>query len=272
MEKYLNERCIVSEDDVFYYNSDDDITRADVMRFILENETLSSKYASYGRYYKAKHDNIMNAPEKPNNKPDNRLILNYPKKLVDTYTGFAVGKPVQITLQEDMANKSLSEFNQTRNIDTLLAKVWKESAIYGRAYFYVYGAKKEIYVTDATPMDCFVIYDNTVAHEPLYAVRYAKVGPSQRYQVTIYSNDYQYNFESGNGRDGLGDRKQNPFHIIPIIEVVENDERLSVIANVKTLIDELDKSLSEKANDVDYFADAYMKRLIKLKKLLEILI
>ncbi|OCX48195.1 phage portal protein [Limosilactobacillus reuteri] len=261
MEKYLNERCIVSEDDVFYYNSDDDITRADVMRFILENETLSSKYASYGRYYKAKHDKIMNAPKKPNNKPDNRLILNYPKKLVDTYTGFAVGKPVQITLQEDMANKALSEFNQTRNIDTLLAKVWKESAIYGRAYFYVYGANKEIYVTDATPMDCFIIYDNTVAHEPLYAVRYAKVGPSQRYQVTIYSNDYQYNFESGNGRDGLGDRKQNPFHIIPIIEVVENDERLSVIANVKTLIDELDKSLSEKANDVDYFADAYMKVL-----------
>ena len=128
----------------------------------------------------------MNAPEKPNNKPDNRLILNYPKKLVDTYTGFAVGKPVQITLQEDMANKSLSEFNQTRNIDTLLAKVWKESAIYGRAYFYVYGTKKEIYVTDSTPMDCFIIYDNTVAHEPLYAVRYAKVGPSQRYQVTIY--------------------------------------------------------------------------------------
>ncbi len=158
MEKYLNERCIVSEDDVFYYNSDDDITRADVMRFILENETLSSKYASYGRYYKAKHDKIMNAPKKPNNKPDNRLILNYPKKLVDTYTGFAVGKPVQITLQEDMANKALSEFNQTRNIDTLLAKVWKESAIYGRAYFYVYGANKEIYVTDATPMDCFIIY------------------------------------------------------------------------------------------------------------------
>ena len=108
----------------------------------------------------------MNAPEKPNNKPDNRLILNYPKKLVDTYTGFAVGKPVQITLQEDMANKSLSEFNQTRNIDTLLAKVWKESAIYGRAYFYVYGAKKEIYVTDSTPMDCFIIYDNTVSIRP----------------------------------------------------------------------------------------------------------
>ncbi len=49
--------------------------------------------------------------------------------------------------------------------------------------------------------------------------------------------------------------------MIPIIEVMENDERLSVIKNVLPLVDEIDKAMSEKANDVDYFADAYMKVL-----------
>ena len=49
--------------------------------------------------------------------------------------------------------------------------------------------------------------------------------------------------------------------MIPIIEAMENDERLSVIKNVLPLIDEIDKAMSEKANDVDYFADAYMKVL-----------
>ncbi len=42
---------------------------------------------------------------------------------------------------------------------------------------------------------------------------------------------------------------------------MENDERLSVIKNVLPLVDEIDKAMSEKANDVDYFADAYMKVL-----------
>ena len=36
---------------------------------------------------------------------------------------------------------------------------------------------------------------------------------------------------------------------------------MGVIENVITLIDEMDKALSEKSNDVDYFADAYMKVL-----------
>ena len=59
----------------------------------------------------------------------------------------------------------------------------------------------------------------------------------------------------------MGQRVTNPFKMVPIIEVVENDERLGVIENVITLIDEMDKALSEKSNDVDYFADAYMKVL-----------
>ena len=59
----------------------------------------------------------------------------------------------------------------------------------------------------------------------------------------------------------FGARTANPFGMIPIIEAMENDERLSVIKNVLPLVDEIDKAMSEKANDVDYFADAYMKVL-----------
>lgn len=39
--KYLNDRCIVSADNVFYYDSEKEITLSDVMRFILENEQLA---------------------------------------------------------------------------------------------------------------------------------------------------------------------------------------------------------------------------------------
>ncbi|MCQ4116605.1 phage portal protein [Ligilactobacillus sp. MP3] len=261
MKEYLNDRCIVDEDGVFYYDSEKDITPSDLRRFIYKNEVLSEKYAKYRRYYKAQHDKIQKLEPKPNGKPDNRLIMNYPKKLVDTFTGFAVGKPVQITLQEDLANKTLSEFNLSRKMDSVFAKVWKESSIYGRAYFYVYSSDKEIYVTDATPLDTFVIYDNTVAKKALYSVRYSKVGMAQRYRVTLYSDEYIWNFDTKDNLNSLGQRINNPFETIPIIEVVENDERLGVIENVITLIDEMDKALSEKSNDVDYFADAYMKVL-----------
>lgn len=263
-DKYINERCSVSEDGVFYYDNSDDqlINRSDIQRFILENENLSKDWNTYRHYYKSQNEKILNAPPKKNGKPDNRLSLNYAKKLVDTYTGFAVGKPIQVTLQEDVANDSLSKFNRSRSMDALFTKLWKESAIFGKTYAYVYGANGEIYVTDAPPTECFVIYDATVAHYPIYAVRYSKVGLSGQYKVHVYSDQYEYEYDSStNSELSLGQRSSNPFGILPIIEFSENDERVSVIANVKSLIDELDKALSEKSNDVDYFADAYMKVL-----------
>ena len=260
-DRYINDRCMVSEDGVFFYAGEDIISRSDVMRFIEENERLATNWRKYRHYYKSQAEGIIRADAKPNDKPDNRLINNYAKKLIDTYTGFAVGKPIQITLQEDVANTSLSEFNRARSMDTLFTKLWKQSAIYGKTYAYIYGANQEIYVTDAPPTECFVIYDSTVAHNPLYAVRYSKIGLAGRYSITLYSARYQYEFNSGDNNNSLGNRTVNPFGLLPIVEIKENDERLSVIANVITLIDELDKALSEKSNDVDYFADAYMKVL-----------
>ena len=43
--------------------------------------------------------------------------------------------------------------------------------------------------------------------------------------------------------------------------MIENEERQSIFESVKTLINALNKAGSEKANDVDYFADAYLKVL-----------
>ena len=77
----------------------------------------------------------------------------------------------------------------------------------------------------------------------------------------MFSERYQWESNTSQNTSNLGTRVANPFGMIPIIEAVENDERLSVIKNVLPLIDEINKAMSEKANDVDYFADAYMKVL-----------
>ena len=41
--------------------------------------------------------------------------------------------------------------------------------------------------------------------------------------------------------------------------MIENEERRGIFESVKTLLNALNKAVSEKANDVDYFADAYLK-------------
>ena len=59
----------------------------------------------------------------------------------------------------------------------------------------------------------------------------------------------------------FGERTQHIYNSIPVVELIENEERQSIFESVKTLINALNKAASEKANDVDYFADAYMKVL-----------
>lgn len=48
---------------------------------------------------------------------------------------------------------------------------------------------------------------------------------------------------------------------MPATEYVENKERTCIFEPVMSMIDAYNKAISEKSNDVDYFADAYMKIL-----------
>lgn len=57
------------------------------------------------------------------------------------------------------------------------------------------------------------------------------------------------------------DEEQNYFGDVPLVEYLENEERQGAFDNVDTLINAYDKAISEKANDVDYYADAYLKVL-----------
>ncbi|WP_373739509.1 phage portal protein, partial [Jeotgalibaca porci] len=48
---------------------------------------------------------------------------------------------------------------------------------------------------------------------------------------------------------------------VPIVEYVMSEERQSIFEGVKTLMNAINRTLSEKANDIDYYADSYLKIL-----------
>ena len=59
----------------------------------------------------------------------------------------------------------------------------------------------------------------------------------------------------------MGERKTHGFDGVPAVEFVENEERMGIFESALPMIDAYNKAISEKANDVDYFADAYLKVL-----------
>ena len=63
------------------------------------------------------------------------------------------------------------------------------------------------------------------------------------------------------GYQWTDEEKIHGFDGVPAVEYIENNERMGIFESALPMINAYNKAISEKANDVDYFADAYLKVL-----------
>lgn len=224
--------------------------RSNLLKSYIENEDM----------YMSKHE-ILKSVKKEAWKPDNRLVINYAKYIVDTFSGYQIGVPVKITHDEEVISDFIANFRQINDMEDTEFELAKIADIFGHAFIYVY--QDEMGNTRATynsPTSMFVVHDNTIEEKPLFAVRYAiNDGEVTGYGQVITANEViDITVQSG-GSVTFGERTQHIYGKLPVVELIENEERQGIFDSVKTLINALNKAASEKANDVDYFADAYLK-------------
>ncbi|MHA3065637.1 phage portal protein [Lacticaseibacillus saniviri] len=255
------DRAGITYNDEFTYPADVEITAADLLNLVdYHSSHLRPKYAKERDYYRGKHD-ILKEPGKPKYKPDNRVIFNFPRKAVTTFNGYFIGNPVKIDHKDEAVDEFIAEWTGINDFEDVSSEVAKEASMYGHAYFFVYQSKDgKAKVAPMSPLNAFLIYDDTEAHEVRYGVVYRR-NYQNELEVTLYDDTYRRDLvmraSSGNYFDQ--DRViANPYKIVPIIEVAENTERMGLFEDIVTLIDQLDKAVSQKANDIDYFADAML--------------
>lgn len=246
---------------VFVYPREDEITAEVVLEFINQHQTLLPKYLESKNMYEGNHD-ILNQEAKAEYKPDNRLVVNLAKYIVDTYNGYFIGIPVKVTHDNTQVNEVVQSFRNRSDMDDNESELAKICAIYGHGYEYLYQDEEaRTNVVYNTPLDMFVVYDDTIAQKPLFAVRY-HLDEDEKLQGEMIDSNRRYYFQESEGKLYFTEEEEQHFYgDVPIVEYIENEERQSVFENVKTLINAINKSLSEKANDVDYFSDAYIKIL-----------
>lgn len=225
----------------------------------LHSTQLLPKYNELYDMYKGDHP-ILKAAAKAAFKPDNRLVVNFAKYIVDTLNGYFMGKPIKITHKSDSdINEYVTKFVSSRDDDDNNAELSKMTSIYGHAFKVLYQDTAAVTrVTYNNPKTMFVVYDDTIQQDPYFAVLYgvdstSKVG-------TVYTATHIMPFILGD-KVTFQDSTPHLFGDVPIIEFIENEERQGAFENVITLINAFNKAFSEKGNDVDYFADAYLKVL-----------
>lgn len=250
---------------IFRMNAEELLTAEKLQEFVNKNRQISTaRYDKLIGAYRNDYE-IYHMPKKPDNKPDNRLSVNFAKYITDTFNGFFVGVPIKVKCDDARVNSYINELNAYNNLDDQNCERSRISSIYGRAYeMYYVDSNNKIGITYLAPNEAFMIYDDSVLTRPLYFVRYYYDSDDVMHGSVSDSRKVMY-FENRSTLKFIEDRenagKVHGFNGVPAVETIENEERIGLFEGALPMMNQYNKTLSEKANDIDYFADAYMKVL-----------
>ena len=246
---------------MFRLPSDEELTPEKLGEFLKKhNAEIAFRYQQLLNAYMTDYPIFHQVP-KPDWKPDNRIAVNFAKYIVDTMNGFFIGIPIKITSEDEKVNNYVEMLDQYNDQDDNNSELSKLCDIFGKGYeMYYTDDEANICITYVSPMDAFMIYDDSVLERPRYFVRtymdsdnvlHGSVADDEKVRYFVLKGKIQFeDYE-----------KEHGFAGVPATEYRENKEEIGIFEPVLTMIDAYNKAISEKANDVDYFADAYMKVL-----------
>lgn len=223
-------------------------------------QEVTSRYKHLNDAYLSDHD-ILHKEAKANYKPDNRIVVNFPKYIVDTMNGFFIGNPIKIVADDEAVSAFVEFIDQYNDQDDNNAELSKMCSIFGKGYeMYYRDEDSELCITYLSPMEAFMIFDDSVVERPLFFIRRYTDWKGDEYGSISDSYGVRH-FQITGGTRWLDEWQPHYFDGVPATEFVENEERQSIFEPVLSMVNAYNKAISEKANDVDYFADAYLKIL-----------
>lgn len=239
-----------------FIHEEEELTHDQLMEYIKQHQAQVPRFNELWNQYTSRPP-ILDETKKEEFKPDNRLVVNHGRKLVETFNGYFSGIAPKINHDDDVVSDAINDFWKRNDFGDVFAELSKLTSLYGVAYLYIWQDEEaKTRVIHNPPMDMFVIKDDSIEGITKYGVRY-KMDDEGKLSGIVASND---NITQFNG-EGFGEVTEHYYPIVPIIEFLENDEQQSIIRPVETLINAYNKILSFKMNDADYFSDAYMKIL-----------
>lgn len=258
---------IKAEDKIFRIADDEVLTAPLLAEYIRQHDLLvQSHYKYLDDAYQTDYS-IFHQAKKEAYKPDNRLATNFAKYIVDTMNGFFCGIPIKVTSTDERINEFLQRYDRYNSMDDQNAEIAKTCDIFGSAYeMYYVDEMGEVASTVLSPMNAFIIYNESIIPQPRYFVRlYTDNHNIKRGSISDGETVRYFKQDGGVKFDEY--EKMHGFDGVPATEFLENAERTGLFEPVLSLINAYNKAISEKANDVDYFADAYLKILgAKLKE------
>lgn len=247
---------------MFIIDADKELSREMLYKIISKFETeCLPKLKRYRNYYQGKQDILLKHYEEPT-KPCNRIVTNYCDNIVQNFAGYLAGMPIGYTSDSNIEHvQEVLNYNDVRQADVDLLL---NALIYGVAYEVVYvDEQSNICFKALDSQECIPIYDNTIARNLLYVMRYYSTETpdgTTDYYVEVYSKDdvKLYKADIGFVSVKLIDEHEHFFEQVPISVMELNNDRISIFDKIMPLQDAYNTLLSAEVDDFQAFCDAYM--------------
>jgi SPP1 family phage portal protein len=253
---------------------------------------IAPKYRKYQKLYENKHK-IQNRPRKDENKPNNKLANDFYGQIIDNTVGYFLGKPIVLNYTEpEKESKSVDPVDvgvdlteiEDKAVQDAMDKIlvdnekddifmeWgKEMMIKGLSHILVYqNEESKTKFMRLSPEDVIIVYKNSSTKEAKWKIRLYDIDTEDTDTTTHYAEVYDDKGYSvykcveggtaGNSTTGykLEKRESHIYGMIPIVTVYNNEETMSDLERIESLVNDYDKVLSDVSNEFEAFRNAYL--------------
>ncbi|MDI9520758.1 MAG: phage portal protein [Bacillota bacterium] len=203
------------------------------------------------RYYEGQHDILSRT--RLSGLPNNRLSHAYPRYIAQVSAAYLLGEPVRVEGPEPGAT-ALRGLLLRASADSIDIDLAIDQAVYGRAVSLCYEEKGYLpYVCALNPQNAFVVYDDTVAHDPLFGVYLTGLGKDR--QITVYTDRAVITWPKADKKPLI---RPHPFQSLPMVEYRNGADAHGDFEDVLTLIDAYNLLSCDRLNDRQQFSDALL--------------
>ncbi len=213
------------------------------------------------RYAQGRHDVLLRV--KPEGLPNFRMPHAFGRYIAQMTAGFLVSQPVTY---HSGKQESLTDFTRLLNAmdaDAADVELAMDQAVFGRAVSLCFVSEDGPRVAALDPRSALVVYDDTVAHAPLFGVtitpRNDELGQVRGSDVTAYTARHILTYAgTPGGVSALTQVAEHGFARVPMVEYLNDEHARGDFEDVMPLMDAYDALESDRMNDRAQFADALL--------------
>lgn len=240
----------------------EELSTEDITKLLFESERFGSKYQTNKDYYFGNHK-ILNRAFEDDGKPNNKVVVGYPKYITQVRTGYFSSSPLSLDSENKEFLKQMNNILDTNDFKKVFAELDTFSAIYGHSFLVMYiDENGEIVLVPQTPMDWIYVRSNDLLQTPKFAIRYYAwwddIENQQMYDIELYTREEIINYEGSPMELKEVARRPHYFGGLPVIEFCESESRKGCFEDVITLIDSYENIISDSTNLIEYFSDCYL--------------